>query len=65
MTNSTKNSSLATSTHNTSTTNLKKDRAKDAAERRRLQKQEEEQAKLDAIEAKIEKARLRIEETKN
>ena len=44
---------------------MKKDtNAKEAAERRRIAKQEQEQAKLDAIEAKIEKARIRQEETK-
>ena len=46
-------------------TQLKKDTdAKTAAEKKRLEKQAQEQAKLDAIEAKIEKARIRQEETK-
>jgi len=38
--------------------------AKEAAEKRRLAKQDLEQAKLDAIEAKMEKARLRAEAMK-
>ena len=46
-------------------TQLKKDTtAKNAAEKKRLEKQAAEQAKLDEIEAKIEKARIRQEETK-
>ena len=38
--------------------------AKEAAEKRRLAKQDDEQVKLDAIEAKLEKARIRAEESK-
>ena len=44
---------------------LKKDtEAKSIAEQKRLDRQAAEQAKIDAIEAKIEKARVRQEEAK-